>query len=100
MKLNDNGKGDAPRQGSDSDAYAKTWDKIFNKENNMQTRKELENVLRGNWELHYAMLEEHPGDRDAAVKDVFAALLMEGIVSNEDLPTFLEIINRNYPGEN
>ena len=64
----------------------------------MQTRKELEDVLRGNWELHYSMLEAHPGDRDAAVKDVFATLLMEGIVSAEDLRFFIEIINRNHPG--
>lgn len=32
MNTNDNGKGDAPRQGSDSDAYAKTWNKIFGRD--------------------------------------------------------------------
>ena len=63
----------------------------------MQTRKEIEFVLLGNWELHYAMLEENPGDRKSAIMDVFATLLLEGIVSSGDLPVFLEIVDRNYP---
>ena len=57
------------------------------------TREKMEQLLRDNWDLVEEVINAHPEDRTAAEHELFASLMLVGILKAEDLSLFVEVMH-------